>query len=132
MEKDFLFGKQRLVGECRRDIVLAGNVGRGDHRDDAGRGADGGEIEPDELARRLVRHTDCDVQRSRGLADVVEVGRGAAHVQTRRIVGMRLMDDAGLFLQRNDRDFDFSIRQHGGLRDVSARLAPKFQRAGAK
>ena len=61
--------------EDRRDVVVAGNVGGGQHRDDAGRGAHRVEIERAQLARRLVGPADRDMQRPCGFADVVDIGR---------------------------------------------------------
>ena len=94
MEEDLVVREQRLVVEGRRDVVLAGNVGGGQHRDDARRRAHGGKIERAQPPAGLVGHADRDVQRALRLADVVDIGRRAAHVQARRIVGMRLVDDA--------------------------------------
>ena len=60
------------------------------------------------LARRLVGHADGDMQRARGLADVVDIGRGAAHVQARGIVRVRLVDDR--------------VSRSSGTRGISVRL----------
>ena len=55
VEQDLLVGEQRLVGESGRDVVLAGNVGGGQHRDDALGGAHRGEIEPAQASRSPCR-----------------------------------------------------------------------------
>ncbi len=64
VEHDLALGEQRLVGEHRRDVVLAGNVGRGDHRDDAGRGPDaprgrGFSVRPRRRSPCRSRHAAC-------------------------------------------------------------------------
>ena len=82
-------------------------------------------------SRRLVGHADGDMQRARGLADVVDIGRGAAHMQARGIVRMRLVDDRGLDFQRHDGNERLSIRQHGALPGGSARRRRRFPSARA-
>ena len=131
VKQDFLVGEQRFVGERGGDVVLAGNVGRGEHSDDAGRRANSVEIERAQRSRRLVGHADADMQRARGLADVVDIGRGPAHVHARRIVRMRLVDDRGVDFQRHDGKQGLPIQQHGGLRGGSGRRRPRFPSARA-
>ena len=46
-------------------------------------------------AAGLVGHADRDMQRSRGLADVVDIGRRALNMQAGGIVRQRLVDDRG-------------------------------------
>ncbi len=72
VEEDLLVGEQRLVGENGRDVVLAGNVGGGQHRNDAVGRAHRGKIEPAQRAARLVGHADGDMQRALRLANVVD------------------------------------------------------------
>ena len=86
VEHHVLVGEQRLVGEHRRDVVLAGNVGRGQNGDDARRRAHRLEVEALQSAAGLVGHADRDMQRARGLADVVDIVGRALNVQARRIV----------------------------------------------
>ena len=120
MEQDLVERQQRLVGENRRDVVLAGNVGGGQHGDDAGGGAHGGEIEALQPAVRLVGHADGEMQRPLRLADVVDIGRGAADVQPRRIVRMRLVDDRRRRAGFVDRHGSLARARHGRLRCGSA------------
>ncbi len=77
-------GEERLVLERRRDVVGAGNVGGRQHGDDAGRGADGFEIEGAQFSRRLVRHADGDMQQSpRARAGRRHRAQGRAHAAAR-------------------------------------------------
>ena len=99
-----------------RDVVLAGNVGRGQHRDNAGRRAHRAEIEARHHAAGPVRHADGDMQRPLGLADVVDIGRRALHVQPSGIVRQRLVND-----RSRSGEFRHIIRRHGALRSGSAR-----------
>ncbi len=94
VEGDVALDEHRIVAEGGRDVVLAGNVRRGQHRDDAGRGADRGQVEQEQAAAGLRRAADGDVQRAFGLADVVDVLRRALHVLDRGIVRQRLPDMA--------------------------------------
>ena len=87
--------EQRLVGEHRRDVVLAGNIGRRQNGDDARRRARRLEVQALQSATGLVGHADRDMQRARRLADIVDIVRRALNVQTRGIVRQRLMDDRG-------------------------------------
>ena len=126
VKQDLLLREQRLVVEGGGDVVAAGDVGRGQHRYDIGRRAHGAEVERAQFARRLVRHADANVQRARGLADVVEIGRGAAHMRARAVMRMRLVHHRRLALQRHDGNLDFPIRRHGALPVASGRRRPKF------
>jgi len=120
VEQDLVVGEQGFVGERRRDVVLAGNVGGGQRRHDAFGGAHGGEVEAAQHAVRLVGHADGDMQRPLRLADVVDIGRGAADVEARRIVGMRLVDDRGAVGRLADRNGRLSRARQGRLRCGSA------------
>ena len=86
-----MVSEQRLVGEHRRNVVLAGNIGRRQNGDDARHRARRLEIEALQSAAGLVGHADRDMQRARGLADIVDIVRRALNVQTRGIVRRRLM-----------------------------------------
>ena len=79
-------GEHRIVAGDRADIVLAGNVGGGQHRDHAGRRAHRVEIEPSDLPARDRRAADRDVQRAFRLADVVDVGRAARDMLRRGVM----------------------------------------------
>ena len=118
-----LSANKRLVGEDGRDVVLAGNVGGGQHRDDARRGAHGGKIESAQGAARLVGHADRDMQRPVRLADVVDIGRRAADVQARRIMRQRLVDDRRRSSGASPVGF---IQRHGASPIRVGALAPEI------
>ena len=84
----------------------------------------GVEIERDQLARRLGRAADGDVQRALRLANVVDIGREAAHMQPRGIVRMRLVDDLRLALQRHARDDGHLTQRHASLPAASGPRRP--------
>ena len=65
-------GEDRLVMRMTGDVVLAGNVGGGEHRDDAGRGAHRGEVEPTHPGMRL------RAQRQRSLQRAGAVGQSSS------------------------------------------------------
>ena len=92
-------GEHRIVAHHRADIVLAGNVGGGQHRDDAGRGAHGVEIERSDPPARDRRAADRDVQRALRLADVVDVDGGAGDMRGAESCAVGTAHDA----QRRDR-----------------------------
>ncbi len=73
----------------RPAVVLAGNVGGGQHRDDAGGRAHGGEVDRIHRRVRIPGEPERDVQRAVDLRNVVDVDRLAGHVQVRRLVRMR-------------------------------------------
>src|SRR5208283_2613815 len=112
--------EQRLVGEHRRDVVLAGNIGRRQNGDDARRRARRLEAQALQSAAGLVGHADRDMQRARGLADIVDIVRRALNVQTRGIVRQRLMDDRG-----RGSETGVVIRRHGAFQSESARPRPR-------
>ena len=83
--------RRRAIGA---DVVLAGDVGRGQHRDHAGRGAHRIEIDAEQLPGRDRRAADRDVQQALGLADVVDEGRAARDVLGGRVMPQRAAHDA--------------------------------------
>ncbi len=93
-EADIGVGEERVVAEGGRHVVLAGDVGGGEHGHDAGRGAHGRDIEREQAPARLRRLADGDVQRALGLADVVDILRGALDVLDAGIVRQGLADVA--------------------------------------
>ncbi len=122
VEHHVLVSEQRLVGEHRRDVVLAGNIGRRQNGDDARRRARRLEVQALQSAAGLVGHADRDMQRARGLADIVDIVRRALNVQTRGIVRQRLMDDGG-----RESETGVVIRRHGAFQSGSARLRRRFR-----
>ena len=68
-----------------------------------------------QFARGLVGHADRDMQRARGLADVVDIVRRALDVQNGGIMRQRLMNDRG-----RKGDVGYIIRRHGAFRSASA------------
>ena len=95
VEQDLIEGEQRLIGENRRNVVLARNIGRRQNSDDAGGRAHRLQAKAPQLAGGLVGHADRDMQRARGLADVVDISRGALNVQTGGIMRQRFVNDCG-------------------------------------
>ena len=86
--------EERIVAEGRRHVVLAGDVGCGEHGHHAGHGTHGRDIERDQSPARLRRLTDGHMQRALGLADVVDILRGALDVLDAGIVRQGLADVA--------------------------------------
>ena len=95
VEQDLVEREQGLVGENRRDVVLAGNIGRRQNGDDARGAAHRFQTQALQFAGGLVGHADRDMQRARGLADVVDISRRALDVQAGGIVRQRLVNDRG-------------------------------------
>ena len=131
VEQDFLFGEQRLVGEYRRDVVLAGNIGRGQHRDDAGRGArrrrgraSAARPPPCRPCRR--RHAACP--RARGCRRYRAPRRARAGARNRGDAACGRPPSPSPAGRRGLR---LSIRRHGALPDGSARRRPRFRSARA-
>ena len=116
VEHHVLVGEQRLVGEHRRDVVLAGYIGRRQNGDHARRRAHGAKVQALQFAAGLVGHADRDMQRACGLADVIDIVRRALDVQPGGIVRQRLMDDRG-----RENEIGDVIRRHGAFRSGSAR-----------
>ncbi len=79
-------GENRIVGDDRAAIVLARDVGRGQHRDDARRRLDGAGIEPRDARVGALAQAQRDMARAGKFGDVVDVGRLAGNVQSRRLV----------------------------------------------
>ena len=95
VEHYLLVDEQRLIGENRRNVVLARNIRRGQNSDDARGAADRLQAQALQFAGGLVGHADRDMQRARGLANVVDVSRRALDMQARGIMRQRLMNDRG-------------------------------------
>jgi hypothetical protein len=123
VEHHVLVSEQRLVGEHRRDVVLAGNIGCRQNGDDARRPARSLEVQALQSAAGLVGHADRDMQCARGLANIVDIVRRALDVKTRGIVRQWLMNDGG-----RERE-TVVIRRHGAVQSGSARLRRRFPRA---
>ena len=94
MKLDFVFGEHRIVALDRADVVDAGNISRGQNRDDAGRSAHRIEIELRDPPARGRRAADGDVQRSFRLADVVDIDCVAADMANGGIVTSAARIDA--------------------------------------
>ncbi len=75
-------------------IVLAGNVGRGQHRDHAGCCPDLAQIQTADAGMGMLTDSDCRVQCSVGQRDVIGVKRFSGDVQMSALVGLRLADAA--------------------------------------
>jgi hypothetical protein len=118
VEADGILDEHRIVPEGGRDVVLARHVGGREHRDDALRGANGGQVEGDEPPARLRGLPDRHVQRALGLADVVDVLRQPLDVLARRIVRQRPVDVAEHALAVRRR---VGSRQRSRVRDIGRR-----------
>ena len=94
MEADDVGGEQGVVAEGGGNVVDPGNVGGGEHGDDARGGSDCCEVERDEPSPRPRRLADCNVERAVRLAEIVDVERGALDVLGGGVVGERAMDVA--------------------------------------
>ena len=95
VEHHVLFDEEGLIGEDRRNVVLARNIRRSQNYDDARSAADRLQAQALQFAGGLIGHADRDMQRARGLANVVDVSRRALDMQARGIVRQRLMNDRG-------------------------------------
>ena len=95
VEQDLIEGEQRLIGKNRRNVVLAWNIRRRQDRDDARGRAHRLQLQALQFAGGPVGHTDRDMQRARGLADVVDIGRCALNMQARGIMRQRFVNDRG-------------------------------------
>ena len=73
-------GEHGIVAHDRADVVLAGNIGGGEHRDHTGRAAHRFQIDPQDAATRRRGSAGSEVQRSLGFAQVVDIDGGAADV----------------------------------------------------
>ena len=80
VELDAPVDEYRIVVHHGADVVRAGNVPRGQHRDDAGRGAHRIEVHAEQLTGCDRHAADRDMQQPFGLAHVVDEGRGAGDV----------------------------------------------------
>jgi len=90
-------GEDRVVVEDGSDVVHAGNVGRDDRVDDAGRREYRVEVDRPQSPVGDRRDADRRVQRAPGLGKVVDVGRVPRHVQRGRVVRQRRADDGAAF-----------------------------------
>ena len=95
VEHYLLVDEQRLIGENRRNVVLARNIRRRQNHDDAGGAAHRLQAQALQFAGGLSGHADRDMQRARGLPNVVDVSRRALDMQAGGIVRQRLMNDRG-------------------------------------
>ena len=123
VEHDLVVGEQGLVGENRRDVVLARNIRRRQNSDDARRAADRLQAQALQFAAGLVGHADRDMQRARGLADVVDISRRALDVQTGGIMRQRLVNDRGRGRVEDD---ESSLGGMRAFQSGSARSAPEI------
>ena len=82
----FAVGEDRVVVDDRPALVRAGDVGGGDHRDDARLLAQRLDVDGQQLAVRHRRKPQRRMQRAGGFEDVVRVGGLAGHVQVGRLV----------------------------------------------
>ncbi len=94
VELDRVDGKHRIVAHHRTDVVASGDVGRGQHRDDARHLAHGVEIDAHDPPARRRCPAGREMQRALRLAQVVDVDGGARDVANRGIVRSRLAYDA--------------------------------------
>ena len=91
---DLIDGKERIVAESRRHVVLARYVGCGEDRDDASAGADLSKLKCGNAPAGLRRLSDGNVKRALGLADIIDVLRRALHVLRGGIMRESAMDVA--------------------------------------
>ncbi len=92
-ELDEIGREQRLVVAVgRADVVLAGDVGGGQHADDAVGRADRGQVDLDDPGMRLGRQAELDVEQPGGVGQIVDVERLAGDVAARAVVGARIVD----------------------------------------
>ena len=92
VEQDLAGGQDGVVVDHRAAVVVAGDVGGGDHGPHPGRRADGGEVEADQAAVGDGGQADRRVQQAGRLGQVVGVGGAAGHVQVGALVGQGLAD----------------------------------------
>ena len=102
VEHHVLFDEEGLIGENRRNVVLAGNIHRGQNSDNARRATDRLQAQALQFAGGLIGHADRDMQCARGLANVVDVSRRALDMQARGIMRQRLMNHCGRGRVEND------------------------------
>ena len=89
--KQHLAGReQRLVPQRRGNVVAAGHIGGGDHRDDTRRGPDGGQIDRRDAAAGHRRTADGQMQQAGGLGQVIDIGRRALDVLGGAVMRQRL------------------------------------------
>ena len=101
VEHDLALGDERVVADALgADVVAAGDVGGGQHVDDAGRGAHRVEIERGDAAGGDGRIARCQMQRGGRQRHVVGVVGGAGDMLDGAVVGDRLADDGKLLLAR--------------------------------
>ena len=81
-----LIGQDRIVVQQRAAIVLAGNVGGGQHRDDARLALQQFEVDARQPAMRDRRQPQRRVQGAMHLGNVVHIDRFAADMQGRRFM----------------------------------------------
>ncbi len=134
VELDEIAGEHRIVviAGHGRAVIAAGNVGRRQDRDDAGRGPHAVEIEPGHATVRELRMiAGGGMQGPDRFDDVVDVGRAALHVPLGRIMRQGLADDREAF---GGRQIEITQRPHrrppSPPRDGSSDwVCPRFRRA---
>ncbi len=87
---DHLVGEQRVVAEHRADVVLAGNVARGQHGDDAGGRAHRIQVDGRDLGVSVLGGAELHVDQTRRLQHVVDISRGAGDVPSSTVVRNRV------------------------------------------
>ena len=90
--EDLPFREELVVVKHRTDIVLARNVGGGEDRDHARRGADFGEVEPGEPCVAVGREAEGEMQRSGRLGQIVDIARAAGDMALGAVVAKRAGD----------------------------------------
>ena len=93
VEEDLPLGQRRLVASGRGDVVAARHIGRSHDSDNARIGGDSREIHARQPPRGLGGQAKRHVKQAGRLAQVVDVGRGALHLQRRGIMRDRLAHD---------------------------------------
>jgi len=82
----FAVREQSVVMRDRADVVRAGNVGGGVHRDHAGRGSHRGQVDGGDCGVRLRALSEGEVEHPWRLGPVVGIGRSPADMQSRAVV----------------------------------------------
>ena len=100
VEFDRIGGEHGIVAHHGTDVVAPGNIGRGEHRDDAGDLAHGVEIDAQDAPAGRRRPAGREMQRALGLAQVVDVDgacrrRGAPRNRARSAGRRRAATDRG-------------------------------------
>ena len=91
---DKIGGQQRLIWTNGTDVVLAGNVGGRNRRDDAGRGERAGEIDAADTGMRMRAEHQRGFERAGYVRHIVDVERAAGDVADRTVVAHRTVHAA--------------------------------------